>query len=149
MSKGWPELLFVCSAVGLKIHAPPQRMFYSVFVKGEFNFCEAKEKSLPDTRNSWTRPKLIDFFFFPAFYLWRNTVFLGWGVIVESNDWTNNCFKASARNACQYSNVSWRCDFWLRACIGKSPSIDMVVPGGGKKKALASIFYFAWGGYKL
>lgn len=47
-----------------------------------------------------------------------------------------------------YSNVSWRCDFWLYVFIGKSPSIDMVVPGE-KKKALASIFYFAWGGYNL
>lgn len=32
-----------------------------------------------------------------------------------------------------YSNVSWRCDFWLYVFIGKSPSIDMVVPGEKKK----------------
>lgn len=53
---------------------------------------------------------------------------------MESNDWTNNCFKASARNTCQYSNVSWRCDFWLHVCVGKSPSIDMAVPGKKKIK---------------
>lgn len=46
---------------------------------------------------------------------------------MESNDWTNNYFKASARNTCQYSNVSWRCDFWLHVYIGRSPHIDMVV----------------------
>lgn len=57
---------------------------------------------------------------------------------VESNDWTNDCFKASARNTCQYSNVSWRCDFWLYVCIGKSPSVDMVVPG--KKKKLWPVY---------
>lgn len=109
-------------------------MFYSLFARGGFNFCaEKKEKSLPDIRNSWARPKLTDSFF-PVFYLWRNTVFLGWGVIAESSDWTNNCFKASAGNACQYSNVSWRCDFWLCVGIGKSPNIDMVVPGKFKKK---------------
>lgn len=43
-----------------------------------------------------------------------------------------------------YSNVSWRCDFWLYVFIGKSPSVDMVVPGK-KKKSFGQYILFCLG----
>lgn len=64
MSKDWPELLFVCSAVGLKIHASPLRMFYSVFVRAEFSFSEGQRKILVCYKKQLNKTWADRFFFF-------------------------------------------------------------------------------------